>query len=171
MQGPRFDSVAALRSCHRPVKLNKNALLLPLMLSPISIPCCYHLYPQVLPQAHAFSFMFSSYFLLLSLIYWFAVCVLYEFLVKLLSVMDKEYLLVIECIIVVNSLCAASFDEHICFSSSPSRCSRIVHCYLAIQRSVWRDIKFAFCFVCFLFVRLRISQRRMVRSAWNFGSG
>ena len=33
--------------------------------------------------------------------------------------------------------------------------------YLAIQRSVWRDIKFAFCF----FVRLRISQRRMVRSA------
>jgi len=35
--------------------------------------------------------------------------------------------------------------------------------YLAIQRSVWRDIKFAF-FVC-LFVRLRISQRRMVRSA------
>ena len=38
--------------------------------------------------------------------------------------------------------------------------------YLAIQRSVWRDIKFAvfFCFFC-LFVRLRISQRRMVRSA------
>jgi len=34
--------------------------------------------------------------------------------------------------------------------------------YLAIQRRVWRDIKFAvFC----LFVRLRISQRRMVRSA------
>jgi len=28
--------------------------------------------------------------------------------------------------------------------------------YLAIQRSVWRDIKFAFLFVC-LFVRLRIS--------------
>ena len=41
--------------------------------------------------------------------------------------------------------------------------------YLAIQRSVWRDIKFAF-FVC-LFVQLRISQRRMVRSAWNFCSG
>jgi len=34
--------------------------------------------------------------------------------------------------------------------------------YLAIQRSVWRDIKFAFDF---LFARLRISQRRMVRSA------
>ena len=40
------------------------------------------------------------------------------------------------------------------------------HC---IFISPWRDIKFAF-FVC-LFVRLRISQRRMVRSAWNFGSG
>jgi len=32
--------------------------------------------------------------------------------------------------------------------------------YLAIQRSVWLDIKFAV-----FFVRLRISQRRMVRSA------
>jgi len=41
----------------------------------------------------------------------------------------------------------------------------LLNYYLAIQRSVWRDIKFGFFLFVFLFVRLRISQRRMVRSA------
>ena len=39
--------------------------------------------------------------------------------------------------------------------------------YLAIQRSVAFGVILSLLF----FVRLRISQRRMVRSAWNFGSG
>jgi len=52
-----------------------------------------------------------------------------------------------------------------CATTLRQVCLRVY--YLAIQRSVWRDIKFAVSlfFCLFFFVRLRISQRRMVRSA------
>ena len=58
-------------------------------------------------------------------------------------------------------------EQEYCFTY----CRRITFLLSRHTYSVAFGVILSLLFVFFLFVRMRISQRRMVRSAWNFGSG